>query len=142
MKQLTTAIILSAFLLPALLLLGLQTPAAWAAETPNGATGQAVKLTTQSPIAKMVEEAKTPADHLRIAEWYEAQAKEARAEARKFGALSDCYTNKVRAGSPSLRAHRWCSLQARRYRSAAQEDEQLAKMHRKIAEQLAKTSNQ
>lgn len=136
MRKMTTTIIL-----PVLVVIGLWAPTAWSAGVPNATSAQGAHEESEPVITKMLREAKSPADHLNIAAWYDKQAKVAREQARKFGVLSDCYSQKVGAGTTSsVRAHQWCNLQARRYRAAAEEDERLAKMHRAIADQLAKAA--
>ena len=142
MKRLATAMLFA----PVVALV-LWAPRAWAAEALSPVSAEAVRSATETDIAKLVKEAKTPADYEAIAVWYDNQAKLARAQAQKFGALSDCYRtqeNKAVYKGASLGArvyaHDWCNLRAHRYLSEAQQDEQLAKMNRAIAARLEKTT--
>ena len=140
MRRLATTILVAAFVA-----IGLWAPRGWAAGAPNGNGTEAAQALKAADIVKLINTARTPADHLKIAAWFDEQAKEARAEAKKFGSLSDCYSQEknkamykgVAAGA-GVHAHAWCSLQAHRYLTAAADDEKLANMHRTIAEQLAK----
>lgn len=96
-------------------------------------------------IVKMLKDARTAADHERIAAYFDHSAADARARAKEFSLASDCYRTETTKGRlrgnqfAEKNAERWCSLQERHYLGIAKEDEELANMHRNIAKQLAKT---
>lgn len=105
------------------------------AMAPQFAMAQA---TSQAPeIAKLIATAKTPEDHIKIAKFYEQQAKKAREKATELRTFSNCYMKKARERQLP-QGRRECNLQVFQYQKIAQEDQNLAKMHLEIAKQLEK----
>jgi hypothetical protein len=100
-------------------------------------------VTGHEDIAKMITEARTAADHEKIAAYFDHLAADAKTRAKEFSAASDCYRKEthegILRGNQFARKHAavWCGLQERHYLGIAQEDKELAKMHRDIAKQLA-----
>lgn len=88
-------------------------------------------------IAKLISTAKTSADHRKIAEYYQKQAKEAEQKAKDVNAFGDCYQKMARKGE-FARSRRDCALMVVQYRKIAKEDEQMARTHFEIAKKLAK----
>lgn len=88
-------------------------------------------------IAKLISTASTSADHKKIAEYYQKQAKEAEQKAKDVNAFGDCYQKMSRKGE-FVQGRRDCALMVVQYRKIAKEDEQMAKEHMAMAEKLAK----
>ena len=82
-------------------------------------------------IVRLLNNAKTPADHAAIAAYYEQQAAEARKKAEEEKKLGGCYRNNSMQGKDAFISY--CSLMARHYAAIAKADAALAEMHRKLA---------
>ncbi len=90
-------------------------------------------------IADMIRNAKTAEDHLKIAEHFEKQAKEAEERANDSAAFARCYHDTRRLSTRyAAPARNECILQQNEYRRIAAEDRKLAKIHREIAAELPK----
>ncbi len=87
----------------------------------------------QADILKMIADAKTPADHEAIAEYYDQQVTEAEGSSQLHEAMAQRYRE--------MRTHpRWetpehCVKIAKYYEGIAQEDSELAAAHRALAQQ-------
>ena len=87
----------------------------------------------QTDILRMIADAKTPADHEAIAEYYDRQVIEAEGSGQLHEAMAQRYRE--------MRAHpRWetpehCVKIAQYYEGIAQQDSELASAHRALAQQ-------
>ena len=86
----------------------------------------------QADIELLVRSAKTPADHERIAAYYDREAVIARAQAEKHRRMSEDYK---KAGGPAAKTHlhEHCDALVKTYQSAAKDYESMAKAHREMA---------
>lgn len=86
----------------------------------------------QADILRMIADAKTPADHEAIAEYYDRQTTEAEGSGQLYEAMAQRYRE--------MRTHpRWetpehCAI-AQYYEGIAQQDSELAAAHRALAQQ-------
>ena len=90
------------------------------------------------PVATL-KEAKTRSDHERLAVYYEVQAKDLEAKAVEHEQMAKVYDSDVY--NPVYRKLGYgqhCIRLVSSYRQAAQESTELAKLHRKIADETAK----
>lgn len=85
----------------------------------------------QPDILRMIVEAKTPADHEAIAEYYDRQTTEAESEARFEEAMAERY----RQIHPRWLTADHCIKIAQDYEGIAQQNSQLAAAHRALAQQ-------
>ena len=104
------------------------------------AAEQQKAMLSNKQVKALVANAKSPADHLKLARHYAAVAEKHEAEANEHLALAAEYRKAPRPSetkrpmSPDTAAH--CEYYAQHCRKAAQEMRAMAKMH----EELAKTS--
>jgi hypothetical protein len=84
-------------------------------------------------IEKMIERAKTKADHEALAAYYEAEAKALEVKSPDHEKMGKAYEKA--GGYPAVKggAVQHCNSLASKYREAAQENWDLAKMHRELA---------
>ncbi|MBI2970223.1 MAG: hypothetical protein HYY36_05730 [Gammaproteobacteria bacterium] len=83
----------------------------------------------------MIEAARTRADHEALAEQYDAEAESALALADKHERMAGLYKGiELSAKGPKFVAH--CERLIAGYRSAAEDNRQLAQLHRELAAQL------
>jgi hypothetical protein len=90
-------------------------------------------------MATMIENAKTPADHERIAAMYDQQAADAKKQAEVHRRMEKSYSvgSGTGKGTPTpLPQH--CAALAKHYDEVAQEDATLAAAHREMAKAAAK----
>lgn len=85
-------------------------------------------------ILKMVPDAKTPADHEAIAEYYEKQAAENEAQATFHRRLGETYQRFHSSYKVNMVPH--CEEAADNYAKIAAQDSALAEKHRKLAHQV------
>jgi len=91
--------------------------------------------TEEEDIDKMIETAKTPEDHLKIAEYYEKQAAKMEREASFHASLAESYKNR---GKPLLGLAKHCSDLSKRYMEAAKDYKAMAMEHMKMAQEMQK----
>ncbi|HLK10045.1 MAG TPA: hypothetical protein VKW76_01550 [Candidatus Binatia bacterium] len=89
-------------------------------------------------IDKMIEEAKTPADHEAIAAYYDQQADAARAKAAEHQKMGEDYKKMGGALAHKTHFHEHCEALVRSYRSEAKEYAALAAAHREMAKAAKK----
>jgi hypothetical protein len=82
-------------------------------------------------IEKMIESAKTPADHQAIADYYQRMADAAKAKAAEHTKMAQDY--KTGAFGSKTHFHEHCETLARLYQSEAKEYAALAEAHRQMA---------
>lgn len=88
---------------------------------------------TQPPdIARMVTDAKTPADHEAIAEYYEKEAAANEAQASSHSQLAQTYRQFHNTYKNEMAPH--CELESDYYSKIAAQDSALAQAHRKMAQ--------
>ncbi|MGH8069547.1 MAG: hypothetical protein ACRERE_30775 [Candidatus Entotheonellia bacterium] len=86
-------------------------------------------------IEQKIREAKTSADHLALAAWYEKEAQAAQQLASKHFMMREVYAA-ARAMQQKDRAGEHCAFIAKKYQEMAKEYETLAAIHKMVAEQL------
>ncbi len=84
-------------------------------------------------IDKLIETAKTPEDHMKIAEYYEKEATKAEAQARLHASLADSYKNR---GKPFTGLAKHCSDLSKRYMEVAKDYKTMAMEHMKMAQDM------
>lgn len=92
-----------------------------------------VSAQKQQDIATMVANAKAPADHEAIAQYYDQEAAQAKAEAdthRKLAETYKSFTPAVRPGTEWKNMAHHCEEMARHYAAVAKDDAALAAAHR------------
>jgi hypothetical protein len=87
----------------------------------------------EEEINKLIETAKTPEDHMKIAEYYEKEATKAEAQARLHASLADSYKNR---GKPFTGLAKHCSDLSKRYMEAAKDYKAMAMEHMKMAQEM------
>lgn len=96
---------------------------------------------SQAEILRMIADAKTPADHEAIAEYYDRQASEAAESAQFYEAMAHRYHQPAGQSYRSMQGHpRWgtpehCIKIARYYEDVEAQDSELAAAHRALAQQ-------
>ncbi len=101
------------------------------------AAEQQKSMLSSKQVKALVANAKTPADHLKLARHYTAMAEKHEAEANEHAALAAEYRKAPRASevkrpmSPDTAAH--CEYYAEHCRKAAQEMRSMAKIHEDMA---------
>jgi hypothetical protein len=103
---------------------------------PAGAAKPA-KLSAKQ-VKELVANAKTPADHLRLAAWYKGEADKLEAEANDHEGLADIYRSHPavlgsKSSVPISGSAMHCSNLAKSLRDAAKEDRELATEHELMA---------
>jgi hypothetical protein len=104
--------------------------------------GFAQETVTSTNIGNYIQNAKTAEDHEAIAAYYEAEAVKARKAAESFHNQYDCYVKETHARQlkgerfGEAAAKRYCRMLSRQYNQIAQESEELAKLHHKIAQEM------
>lgn len=91
--------------------------------------------TEEEDIDKMIETASNPEDHIKIAEYYEKQAKKMEEKARLHGTLADSYKNR---GKPFSGLAKHCSDLSKKYMEAAKDYKTMAMEHMKMAQDMQK----
>ena len=91
--------------------------------------------TEEEDIDKMIETAKTPEDHIKIAEYYEKQAKKMEEKAGLHASLADSYKNRRKPFS-GLAKH--CSDLSKKYMEAAKDYKAMSMDHMKMAQEMQK----
>ena len=91
--------------------------------------------TEEEDIDKMIETAKTPEDHIKIAEYYEKQAKKMEEKAGLHASLADSYKNR---GKPFSALAKHCSDLAKKYMEVAKDYKAMAMDHMKMAQEIQK----
>lgn len=89
----------------------------------------------EEDIDKMIETASNPEDHIKIAEYYEKQAKKMEEKARLHGTLADSYKNR---GKPFSGLAKHCSDLSKKYMEAAKDYKTMAMEHMKMAQDMQK----
>ncbi|KRT65446.1 MAG: hypothetical protein XU11_C0026G0008 [Candidatus Dadabacteria bacterium CSP1-2] len=89
----------------------------------------------EEDVDKMIETATTPEDHIKIAEYYEKQAKKMEEKARLHGTLADSYKNR---GKPFSGLAKHCSDLSKKYMEAAKDYKTMAMEHMKMAQDMQK----
>jgi len=91
--------------------------------------------TEEEDIDKMIETAKTPEDHIKIAEYYEKQAKKMEEKAGLHASLADSYKNR---GKPFSGLAKHCSDLSKKYMEAAKDYKAMSMDHMKMAQEMQK----
>ncbi len=91
--------------------------------------------TEEEEINKLIETAKTPEDHIKIADYYEKQAAKMEQEASFHASLADSYKNRSK---PFLGLAKHCSDLSKKYRGAAKDFKAMAMEHMKMAQEVKK----
>ena len=103
----------------------------------GSAADQQKAMLSNKQLKALVTNAKTPADHLKLARHYTAMAERHEADANEHAALAAEYRKAPRASeskrpmSPDTAAH--CEYYAQHCRKAAQEMRAMAKIHEEMA---------
>lgn len=84
-------------------------------------------------IDKMIEGAKTKTDHEALAAHYEAEAKALETKAADHGKMAEAYDRAGRYPAAKGGGVQHCNSLVFKYREAAQENRELAKMHHELA---------
>jgi hypothetical protein len=85
-------------------------------------------------IDKMIETAKTAADHQAIADYYKQQAAAARAKVTEHQKMAKAYSmSSIGMQATKTHFHQHCEALVRIYESEAKEDDALAKAHEDMA---------
>jgi hypothetical protein len=114
---------IKAFLAAALLLVV-------AAVLPSGAPAGP---TQETDIAQLIANAKTPADHLAIAAFYERRAAKARAAAENHRKMREAYRKMGGAVIEKWHLDHHCDSLIADYEKIARADDEMAEAHRKLA---------
>jgi len=85
----------------------------------------------EEDVDKMIETASNPEDHIKIAEYYEKQAKKMEEKAGLHASLADSYKNR---GKPFSGLAKHCSDLAKKYMEAAKDYKAMAMDHMKMAQ--------
>ena len=86
----------------------------------------------EEEIIILIQTATSPEDHLKIADYYDKQAKKDEEKARFYASMADSYANRDK---PLLGLAKNYSDQSKKYMEMAQGDKNLATEHRKMAGQ-------
>jgi hypothetical protein len=87
----------------------------------------------EEEIMTLIETAKTPQDHIKIAEFYEMQAAKAAQKANKHAAMASAYKDRSKP-MPGMVTH--CNDLVKDYKAEAAEYSKMAAEHRKMAQEL------
>ena len=87
----------------------------------------------EEEIMTLIETAKTPEDHIKIAEFYEMQAEKLQNKATKHSAMASAYKNRSKPW-PGMVRH--CTNLAAESKAEADEYSNMAAEHRKMAQEL------
>lgn len=87
----------------------------------------------EDEITTLIETAKTPEDHIKIAEFYEMQAQKMQKKAAKHTAMASAYKSRSKPW-PGMVRH--CTNLANESKEEAAEYNKLAAEHRKMAQEL------
>ena len=94
---------------------------------------------TKKELKAAITNAKTPEDHQRIAAYYQKQADNILAEAKEHDELAALYAKSLNPVAVKMgRNAEHCKYFAQYARKAAQQDQELAKMHEEMAKQAMK----
>lgn len=89
-------------------------------------------------VVQMIPEAKTPADHKAIADFYQAESMKLQREAEQHAALAQTLSSEAGGQNPSASHHyeraEHCRKFADSLSNAAQEAQSLAKIHESLAQ--------
>lgn len=89
---------------------------------------------THEQIEQRITNARTRSDHLSLAEFFDAEAQEARKRAEKHKTMAKGYAGDGWGrGKPAIQAREHCETVAALNEKAAQENEALAALHRQLA---------
>ncbi len=88
--------------------------------------------TEEEEIIILIQTATSPEDHLKIADYYDKQAKKDEEKARFYASMADSYANRDK---PLLGLAKNYSDQSKKYMEMAQGYKNLATEHRKMADQ-------
>ena len=92
----------------------------------------------QMGMPEMITEAKTPADHEKLAAEYEREAKAARAKAEEHQKMAEAYRKAGGALIQKLHFDQHCDALVKSYTATAEEFEALAKAEREAAKETKK----
>ena len=87
----------------------------------------------EEEIMTLIETAKTPEDHIKIAEFYEAQAVKMQEKATKHSEMASAYKSRSK---PMLGMVKHCTALATESKEQAEEYNKMAAEHRKMAQEL------
>jgi hypothetical protein len=94
---------------------------------------------TKQELKTAITNAKTPEDHQRIADYYQKQADNMLTEAKEHDELAVLYAKSLNPVAVKMgRNAEHCKYFAQYARKAAQQDQELAKMHEEMAKQAMK----
>lgn len=96
-------------------------------------TGQVSKPSMEHPMEQWVASAKTRADHEALAAHYEQEAQMLQQKAEEHRKSAQTYSGSVYGGKLGAVAASHCLALARNYQRAAEENLELAKLHRQMA---------
>jgi len=89
-------------------------------------------MASEEEIIILIQTATSPEDHLKIADYFDKQAKKDEEKARFYASMSDSYANRDK---PLLGLAKYYSDQSKKYMEMAQGYKNLATEHRKMADQ-------
>jgi hypothetical protein len=99
----------------------------------NTAAGQRPPL-SRKEVKTLIASAKTKEDHLKLADYYNAQAARLEAEAKDHDAMAEYYRqNPPRTTKFQVFGEEHCKEIARRFRESAAKPQKLAAMHEQLA---------
>ena len=93
------------------------------------------KVSEEEDIIRLIETATTPEEHLKIADFYEKQAREMEAKSRSHASMRASY---VARGKPLHGLAFHCRNLSKKYREAAEEYKAMAIEHENIAKEIQK----
>jgi hypothetical protein len=96
-------------------------------------TPKQIYAVEEEEIMILIETAKTPEDHIKIAEFYEEKAQKMENMASKHIKMGNSYRNRSK---PMPAMVKNCSELANEYKAAAEEYKKMAAEHRKMGEEL------
>lgn len=86
---------------------------------------------TEEEVERLIETALTPEDHLKLAEFYDAQAMKMEKEANRHAAMAQAYEKRSKRTHLSMH----CKALSAKYRESGVEYKALADEHRKMAKE-------
>jgi hypothetical protein len=89
-------------------------------------------MASEEEIIILIQTATSPEDHLKIADYFDKQAKKDEEKARFYASMSDSYANRDK---PLHGLAKYYSDQSKKYMEMAQGYKNLATEHRKMADQ-------
>jgi hypothetical protein len=121
-----------AFILPAIA----QTSAASALISKQELATQSSQAISKQQLASMIENARTPAEHLRIADYYRIQSQSFLTESEKHVEMGADYTRNPVKGVRGMVDH--CASLAQSHKTKSRKEAELAEQH----EQMARAAEQ